>query len=465
MTKTDSSKDIFEKLPVLKAIKIMAVPTIFSQIIILIYNLADTFYVGKTNNPYMVAGASLILPVFNICASIAGLTGIGGGALISRLLGEDRPDEAKKVSAFCLWLSILIAAFFSFGMLTFMHPVLNLLGASENTYTFAKQYAICVIVLGAVPTVLSNVMSNLLRSIGVSKEAGFGITLGGLLNVALDPLFMFVLLPKGQEILGVGIATFISNCVSCIYFFIVIHKIRSKSVISFNIERGMPERKSIGSIFNVGIPSLISILLFDLDYVVIDKLMAGYNDIAMAAIGIVLKAERLPLNVGIGLCQGMLPIVAYNFSAKNQKRVKDTVKYSLIIGLIVSAFSIIIYELSAGYIINAFISEAQTKALGTNFLRIRILATPLMFCSFFTVHLFQGFGDGNKALFLGVMRWAVFNIPMLFILDYFFGMYGIVWSQVTADMLTVILSYVVYSNYMKKLKMKEENDIQLCYRT
>ncbi|CRZ34019.1 hypothetical protein DFR55_10816 [Herbinix hemicellulosilytica] len=93
------------------------------------------------------------------------------------------------------------------------------------------------------------------------------------------------------------------------------------------------------------------------------------------------------------------------------------------------------------------------------------MATPLMFCSFFTVHLFQGFGDGNKALFLGVMRWAVFNIPMLFILDYFFGMYGIVWSQVTADMLTVILSYVVYSNYMKKLKMKEENDIQLCYRT
>ena len=451
MPKADS-KEIFEKLPVLKAIQLMAVPTIFSQIIILVYNLADTYFVGKTNNPYMVAGASLILPVFNICASIAGLTGVGGGALISRLLGEGRPDEAKKVSAFSFHLSIILAAAFSVGTLIFMHPILNLLGASENTYLYAKQYAFCVIVLGAIPTVLSNVMSNFLRSVGISKEAGFGITLGGLLNIALDPLFMFVLLPKGNEILGVGIATFLSNCVSCIYFFIVIYKIRKQSVISLNIKTGFPERKSIASIFNVGVPSLISILLFDLDYIVLDKLMASYNDIAMAAIGIVLKAERLPLNVGIGLCQGMMPIIAYNYSAKNQKRINDTIKYSLIIGLIVSALSVILYEITARLIINVFIAEAQTVALGTNFLRIRILATPLMFCSFFTVYLFQGFGEGRKALFLGVMRWAVFNIPMLYILNYFIGMYGIVWSQITADVLTVVLSYIVYSKYMKKQK-------------
>lgn len=464
MPKADS-KEIFEKMPVLKAIRIMAIPTIFSQIIVLIYNLADTFFVGKTNNPYMVAGASLILPVFNVCASISGLTGVGGGALISRLLGENRPEEAKKVSAFSMYLAIIIAAIFSIGMFVFMNPILKLLGASENTFIYAKQYALCVIVLGAVPTVLSNVMSNLLRSVGASREAGIGIMLGGLLNIALDPLFMFVILPEGNEILGVGIATLISNCISCMYFFSVIYRIRKQSVISFNIKAGLPERKSIASIFNVGIPSLITILLFDLDYVVIDKLMSGYHDIAMAAIGIVLKAERLPLNVGIGLCQGMMPIVAYNYSAKNQRRVDDTIKYSLLIGLIVSAFSIIIYEISAKTIMQAFISEAQTVALGTNFLRIRILATPLMFCSFFTVHVFQGFGEGNIALFLGVMRWAVFNIPMLFVLNYLIGMYGIVWSQLTADVLTVALSYWVYSNYMKRLKMREEfGKVQLQYQ-
>lgn len=447
-----NSKEIFETMPILKAIKIMAIPTIFGQIIILMYNLADTFFVGKTNNPYMVAGASLILPAFNICSSLAALTGVGGGSLISRLLGAKRPDEAKKVSSFVFYLSMIIAGAFSLGMLAFMNPILNLLGASENTFVYAKQYAICVIVLGAIPTVLSNVMSNLLRSVGCSKEAGIGITLGGLINIGLDPLFMYAILPEGKEILGVGIATFISNCISCVYLLITIYRIRKQSIISFNVNVGLPERKNIQSIFNVGIPSAITTLLFDIDYMVIDKLMSAYNDIAMAAIGIVLKAERLPLNVGIGICQGIMPIVAYNYSAKKEKRLNDTIKYSLIIGLTVSAFSIIMYEIFAKTIIYTFISESQTISLGTKFLRRRVLATPLMFCSFFTVHLFEGFSEGNKALFLGVMRWAVFNIPMLFILNYFIGMYGIVWSQVTADVLTVLLSFYVYSSYMKKTK-------------
>ncbi|MDE6723866.1 MAG: hypothetical protein K2J55_06700 [Eubacterium sp.] len=173
----------------------MAIPTVVSQIIVLIYNLADTFYVGQTNNPYMVAGTSLILPVFNITLSLAGLTGVGGGSLISRLLGENRENEAKKVSSFSIYLSIVITALFSVAMAVFMDPILKLLGAGDNTYLYAKQYAFCVIVLGGIPTVLSNVLSNLLRSVGVSKQAGFGITMGGLINIVLDPLFMFVLLP------------------------------------------------------------------------------------------------------------------------------------------------------------------------------------------------------------------------------------------------------------------------------
>ena len=442
-----NSKEIFETLPVPKAVKEMALPTIFSQIIVLIYNMADTFYLGRTNNPYMVAGASLILPVFNICLSLAGLTGIGGGALISRLLGEEREDEAQKVSSFSFYLSIAVTALFSIVMFTFMRPILALLGASDNTIHYARQYVFCVIVLGGIPTVLSNVMSNLLRSVGVSKEAGLGITMGGIINIVLDPLFMFVVLPRGSEVLGVGIATLISNCIACGFFFYVI--CRKQSAIGFNIRNGLPDRRSIGSIFNVGIPSAIATLLFDIDYVIIDKLMASYGDIALAAVGIVLKAERLPLNVGIGICQGMMPIVAYNYSAKKYERMNNTIKFSIKAGIIVSIISIALYEIFAGSIMRIFIPDQQTVLLGTGFLRIRCLATPLMFMSFFTVYVFQGFGEGNKSLFLGVMRWAVFNIPMLFLLNHIIGMYGIVWSQVCADILTVLLSFYVYRRYEK----------------
>ena len=184
-----------------------------------IYNMADTFFVGQTNNPYMVAGTSLILPVFNISLCLAGLAGIGGGSLISRLLGQERVEEAGKVSAFSLYLAFCIAALFALVMGLFMEPILLLLGAGDNTYEYAKQYATCVIVVGGVPTVLSNVLSNLIRSIGRSKEASTGIILGGLLNIALDPLFMFVLMPDGMEVLGAGIATLIrcrwAGCSGC----------------------------------------------------------------------------------------------------------------------------------------------------------------------------------------------------------------------------------------------------------
>ena len=449
MKKTAASTEIFENLPVPQALMKMAIPTIFAQIIVLIYNMADTFYLGRIGDPYMVAGASLILPIFNICLALSGLAGIGGGAVVSRLLGKKREEEASKVTAFCFYLAICVAAAFSLTMFLFMDGILRILGASDRTIRYAAQYSTCVIVLGAVPTVLSNVMANHLRSTGLSKEAGFGIMAGGILNIFLDPLFMFVLLPKGNEILGVGIATLLSNCVACIYFFTVIYRIREESTVTFRF-RGLPENSSILSIFRVGIPSGLAAFLFDMDYIVIDRLMSGYGDVALAAIGIVLKVERLPLNTGIGLCHGMMPIVAYNSSAGNYPRMKETIRDTILAGLAVGVFSIVLYEIFAPEIMHIFITDAETAVLGTGFLRVRILATPLMFSSFFTVYVFQGFGEGHTALFLGVTRWLVFNIPLLFILNAVFRMYGIVWAQVAGDLPTVVLSAAVYRRYMKK---------------
>ena len=440
-------EDVFKNLPVSKALIKMILPAVASQLIVLIYNMADTFFVGQTNNPYMVAGTSLILPVFNISLCLAGLAGIGGGSMISRLLGQEREEEARKVSVFSLYLAIFIAALFSLGMGLFMEPILNILGAGDNTHDYARQYATCVIVIGGIPTVLSNVLSNLIRSIGRSREASTGIILGGLLNIALDPLFMFVLMPEGNEVLGAGIATCLSNCVALLYFIVVLIRMGKNSVISFSPALGFPRRSSVLAVFGVGVPSAITTLLFDLDYVIIDRLMVSYSELALAAVGIVLKVERFPLNVGLGICQGMMPLVAYSYSAGNEKRMNDTVRLSRNLGLIVAAVSIVLYELFAPEFSRLFISDSETVALASQFLRVRVLATPLMFMSFFTVYLFQAFGKGRISLFLGVTRWMVFNIPMLFLLNSIFGMFGLVWSQATADTLTVILSLCVYKRF------------------
>ena len=442
-----SQEAVFRDLPIPSALRVMILPAVASQLIVLIYNMADTFYVGQTGNPYMVAGASLILPVFNITLCLAGLAGIGGGSLIARLLGLGRQDEARRVGVFSLYLGIAIAALFALIMGLFMEPILTLLGAGDNTYRYARQYALCVIVAGGIPTVLSNVLSNLIRSIGRSREAGFGIILGGLLNIALDPLFMFVLLPDGLEVLGAGIATCLSNCIACCFFFTLLARMGWDSVITFDPRAGLASSQSIAAVFAVGIPSAVSTFLFDLDYVILDKLMVGYHDLALAAIGIVLKVERFPLNVGIGICQGMMPLAAYNYAAGDRKRLADTIRLSRTLGLAIAVGSIVLYEIFAGTLIQLFLDDAQTAELATQFLRVRVLATPLMFLSFFTVYLFQSFGRGRISLLLGTTRWLGFNIPMLFLLNTLVGMYGLVWSQVTADLLTVTLSFIIYFKF------------------
>ena len=450
--KHEDNREIFETWPVPKALTELALPMIFGQLIILIYNLADTFYIGRTNNPLMVAGVSLLLPVFNISITFANLFGIGGGTLISRLMGAGRDSEAKTVSSFCFYMTILAAGLFAFTMFAFMNDILRLLGASDDTLQFARQYTFCVIVIGAVPTILSMTMSNFLRSTGYAKQAGFGISMGGIINIILDPIFMFVLLPSGYEVLGAGIATMLSNVIACVYFLSVILSLRDKSILSLSVRNFRASRENIWSVFAVGVPAAIAVTLFDITYIIIDKLASLYGDIPLAAVGIVLKAERLPLNVGIGLCQGMMPLAAYNYSSGNFARMREVVNFSRLVGLVIGFVSVALYEVFAPQIMQIFINDAQTVELGTNFLRARSLATPFMFMCFHLVNFFQAVGMGGKALALGSSRWIVFNIPLLFILNYAFGMYGIVWTQVVADVMMTLVSIWVYMRFTAQIR-------------
>ena len=442
-----TSEEIFRTMTVPQAVRTMAVPAVMSQIIVLIYNLADTFFIGRTNNPYMVAGVSLILPLFNVCLAIGSMFGTGGGALLPKLLAMEQREEGSRVAAYCIRLGLLTAVGFSVLTLLFMHPLLTFLGAGPNTYAYARSYVLMVLVIGGIPTIVSNVFSNLLRSLSLAREAGIGVALGGILNIFLDPLFMFVLLPPGNEVLGVGIATLLSNLISCLYCLMIF--CRRQKEIAVNFLAPAPEKENRKSVFTVGMPGTVGALLFDVDYMVLDKLASGYGDIALAAIGIVLKAERLPQQVGIGLCQSMVPLIAYSWALKDYRRVKEIMACILKIGLVVAAVSITLYELFPAQIIRFFIAEPETLKIGTNFLRIRSLAAVIMFFCFFVVFLFQGFGNGKVSFWLAILRWAVLNIPMLFILPRLLGMYGLVWSQFVSDLLTVVISYFYLWRYMK----------------
>jgi len=450
MTK-NTKKEIFESRPIPSALAVMAVPTIMSQLIALIYNVADTWFIGQTSNPYMVAASSLVATVFLMTVAVSNLFGVGGGSLVVRLLGSGDEEEARKVASLSLAMSAGCALLFSACCLIFMNPLLKTLGASENTIDYARQYLFFVVIIGCLPTVLSSTMSAMLRNIGYSKEAAFGLSLGGILNVVLDPIFMFVLMPDGYEVMGAAIATMLSNMMAFLYFVLIYRRVKQETILVIPKKIERIQRKSMQSIFNVGLPAAFSILLYDLTNIVINKLSSSHGDLELAAMGIVLKVERLPLNIGVGICLGMVPLLAYNYAAKNYDRMHGVFKMARLAGLTVSVVCVVLYRVFAPYIMGAFISDADTVRLGTAFLQARCFATPMMFLSFHMIHLMNALGKGKISLSLAVIRQICLNIPMLFVLNALFGMNGVIWTQAIADTCNVIASYVIYRHVMKNV--------------
>ena len=440
----DEKKRVFEEYPVLKSLTIMAVPAIVSQLITLVYNIADTWFIGLTDNPSMVAACSLVLPIFLLSISISNLFGTGGGSLISRLLGDKKEMEAKKVFAISIWMSLLTAVAFAGITMLFCNPLLNLLGASDQTRDYARQYLFYVVGIGGVFNVMSMVLSNLIRSVGYSKEAGIGISFGGVLNMILDPIFMFWIFSDGMQVTGAAVATMLSNVITFSYFVIICIKIQKNTVIGVSLRQGLPERSSIIEIFSVGIPAGVSVLLFDIANMIANKKMAIHGDTALAAYGIVTKVERLPLNIGIGICLGMIPLIAYNYAAKNRERMKQIFNCARILGVTIAVLCVIFYHSFSAAIITFFIGDAETIQLGTAFLQARCFATPFMFLCFNMVHYFNAIGRGKISFWLAVVRQIVFNIPIMLILNNRYGAYGLVWTQLIADVCTVVVSYVVY---------------------
>ncbi len=445
------NKEIFENMPVPKALATLAVPTIISQLITMIYNLADTFFIGRTGDPLKVAAATISFILMFMINALANLFGVGGGSLISRLLGEKKPEEAKKVCAFSFYGALIVGLIYALIAYFLMDSILMLIGASENTVGYAADYAFWVVVVGGVPTTLGLTLAQLLRSEGYAKEAGFGLGMGGVLNIILDPLFMFYILPEGEEVAGAAIATTLSNIVVFIYMLTVFLRLSRSTCMSASLKKAVSGAKYALSIFGVGFPSSVSTLLSCISNSTINNLVSSYGDVQMAAMGIVKKIDMLPMNVGMGLCQGMLPLVAYNYAAGNYKRMRAVSNTARLWGISFAVLCIVIFQLFTGSIVRFFIEEPMTLALGTSFLRIACLATPLMIINVQMNYTFQAMGKGPQSLLLASCRQGLINIPLLFLMNHIFGLYGVVWTQLVADGITLIISFTMYAAVYKKL--------------
>ena len=304
MKKEVSEKELFETMAVPKAVATLAIPTIISQVVTMIYNLADTFFVGQIGNPYMVAAVSLVSPWFNLLTALGNLFGLGGGSLISRMLGKNHHTDIKYVSAFSVWGGSAVTLIFSLLTFTFREPLLLFLGASAETYGYAESYLNWVVVLGGVPTMLSLTLGHLLRSEGHARSASMGMMFGGILNVVLDPILIFGF---HLDVAGAAIATAFSNLASVVLFVFLYIRMGDKTAVSL-----CPKCftfRFVRQIFSVGLASALATTLGNASNMVIVKLSSGYGDIPVAAYGIVKRIDQFPLNVSMGLCQGFMPLV------------------------------------------------------------------------------------------------------------------------------------------------------------
>lgn len=448
--------ELFEIMPVGKALLTMAVPTIVSQLITMIYNIADTFFIGMSNDPYKVAAASIVGVLFFMLNSLSNLFGVGGGSLLSRLLGEKREEDAKRVGVFSFYGSLVVAAVYALVCFLFTRPLARLLGASDNTIDYAASYLLWVVVVGGIPSTLGLTMSHLLRSAGYSKESGTGLAIGGISNIILDPLFMFVILPDGNEVTGAAVATMCSNVITLAYFLFVYRKLQGKTVLSISPKFIRLEKSMIFGILAIGLPSALTGLLANTTAILKNNLTSGYGDVEMAAYGIVMKADMLPLNIGMGLCQGMMPLVAYNYASENYPRMRSFTRTAQVAGMSTACVFIVLFEVFAPQIIWIFIRDEATIAYGTNFLRIACLATPFMISNFQKIYCLQAMGKGKESLLLGVCRQGLLAIPMLLILNHFVGLYGVVSAQLLSDGITFIFATIIYRKVYRNLQREDQ---------
>lgn len=442
-----SEKELFETLPVHKSVATLAVPTIISQIVSIIYNLADTMFIGQMRNPYMIAAITLVAPWFNLLTAIGNLFGIGGSSLAARLMGVKHENEVKYVSSFCFYGGITFTFIFSMLSFIFQNPLLYYLGASNENIIFARIYLLWVVIIGGIPTVLNMLLGHFLRSEGHAKLASAGMMLGGILNMILDPIFIF-----GFKFyfVGAGIATALSNLTATIFFLVQLYKLKNRTSISLSPHHF--RFKYVGNIFSVGIASALATVLANVSNMTIIKLSSVYGDISVAAYGIVKRIDTFPLGISMGLCQGFMPLVSYNFAAKNHFRMKAVSVFSWKTALVIALCFVVTFLGFASYIVRGFIQEEETVSLGTKFLRISCLAVPLTSVNALIIYTLQAMGKGMQSMILTLCRQGFLNVPLLVIMNMTFGLYGMIWTQLAVEVIMLPITLGLYMITWKKLK-------------
>lgn len=448
----DNSKtELFESMPIPKAVVTLSVPSVISSLVMVIYSLADTFFVGMMNDPVQNAAVTLAAPLLLAFNAVNNLFGIGSSSMMSRALGRKDYDTVYRSSAFGFYASLICSLLFSLLYGVLQSPILVMLGANAETIQATANYLFWTVLLGSAPSILNVVLAYLVRAEGSSLHASIGTMCGCLLNIVLDPIFI---LPWGLNLgaAGAGCATCLSNTVACLYFFVLLFVKRGKTYVCIKPSMFRPSKQIVKGVCGVGIPASIQNLLNVTGMTILNNFTSAYGSDPVAAMGIAQRVNMVPFQIAMGFSQGIMPLISYNYASGNIKRMKKTFTFTAKISLGFILAVMLTFVFAAEPIISMFMKNESIVAYGAAFQRGFCFALPFLCIDFLALGVFQSCGMGMKSFIFAVVRKIVLEIPALFVLNWLFPLYGLAYAQFVAELILGTIAVVVLVRMFRRLE-------------
>ena len=447
--------DLFEKMPVRSAVLKLSIPTVLSSLVMVIYNLADTYFVGILNNPVENAAVTLAAPLLLAFNAVNNLFGVGSSSMMSRALGKKEYETVYRSSAFGFYCSVICGLLFSLFYTAFNSRILVVLGADVETVGATAEYLKWTVSFGAVPSILNVVMAYLVRAEGASLHASIGTMSGCVLNMILDPIFV---LPWGLDMgaSGAGCATFISNCAACMYFFALLYVKRKSTYVCVNPKKFSFRKEIVIGVFSVGIPASIQNLLNVTGMTVLNNFTSAFGADAVAAMGIAQKINMVPMQIALGSSQGVMPLIGYTYASGNTDRMKKSLLFLSKYALGFLAVITVGFYFGSETLISLFMKNEAIVSYGSAFLKGFCLSLLFLCMDFIAVGVFQACGMGGKSLAFAIVRKIVLEIPFIFLLNYLFPLYGLAYAQTAAEVILAIVAVAVLVKMFKGFRVKQK---------
>ncbi|WP_438498356.1 MATE family efflux transporter [Paenibacillus sp. IHBB 3054] len=438
----------FEKAPVAKAVAHFAIPMMLGTSMNVIYSILNAYFLGTLHNTAMLTALALTLPLFAVIMALGTLIGMGSGTYISRMLGEKKYDDVKHVSSFAFYSSLVLGLLVMAAGLPLIDPIVHGLGATPDSFGFTKDY-VTVMLIGSPFVVLFFTLENIVRSEGAAITSMIGMILSVVVNIILDALVIFVF---HWDVIGVASATVISNLVASVYY--AFHMGFKSQFLTVSVKWFKATKDILGNVFKIGVPVFIMSIFLGAMSLIFNHFLVEYGDSAVAAYGISSRLLQFPEFILMGLCEGVVPLIAFSFAA-DKLRMKNTIGFTIkvIVGL-AAVFGIIVYLVS-DHLIGLFTNDPQLIEMGSYILHVTFLSLFITGMTTLFTGVFQATAQGTAAFIMSIIQ-GVTLIPVLYIANQMNGFHGVVWSIVIADAAAFLVGAVML--YVLRNKLQPELD-------